>query len=102
MLGQETADGRGVTGHNVLRGVVNWNRYVHVFGYLFFPNLAQQVSNKSTQHFLPLSSVVDLHVDEFLCSLSDFFVQAKNHALMGVNNVYSFLSGLNQLKLVFL
>jgi hypothetical protein len=102
MLGQETADGRGVTGHNVLRGVGNWNRYVDVFGYLLFPNLAQQVSNKSTQHFLPLSSVVDLDVDEIFSSLSDFFVQAKDHALMGVNDVHGFLSGLNQMKLIFL
>ncbi|KZR95540.1 Uncharacterized protein APZ42_010696, partial [Daphnia magna] len=38
MLGQETADGRGVTGNNVLRGVGNWNRYVDVFGYILFPN----------------------------------------------------------------
>ncbi|KAI9555891.1 hypothetical protein GHT06_018408 [Daphnia sinensis] len=91
MLGQETADGRGVTGHNVLRGVKDWNGYVHVVGYLLFPNLAQQISDKSAQHFLPLCSVVDLHVDE-----------AKNHALMGVNNIYGFFSGLNQLKLVFL
>ncbi|KAK4045367.1 hypothetical protein OUZ56_032903 [Daphnia magna] len=98
MLGQETADGRGVTGHNVLRGVGNWNRYVDVFGYLLFPNVAQQVSNKSTQHFLPLSSVVDLDVDEIFSSLSDFFVQAKDHALMGIPHALLFLfTGLLQL-----